>query len=196
MLGLDELLLRMEKSSMPIWRLLRMASILECGQPLGSHLMSRRLFLVRTDTLSLRERSESLVWEKLAQVKPSNFGADLAWTEWSSEQVMEAKSSAFIRSFRKVSFSKLTSKLINERRIDPEKLEKDGWNISTTAEQLVATFPTIDPRVRQIMLHSEDIKIWRLYIHKPYPFWTRGKVALLGDAAHPMLPDQPKTKPF
>jgi salicylate hydroxylase len=54
----------------------------------------------------------------------------------------------------------------------------------------VATFPTIDPRVRQIMLHSEDIKIWRLYIHKPYPYWTRGRVALLGDAAHPMLPDQ------
>jgi salicylate hydroxylase len=40
------------------------------------------------------------------------------------------------------------------------------------------------------MLHSEDIKIWRLYIHKPYPYWTRGRVALLGDAAHPMLPDQ------
>ena len=40
------------------------------------------------------------------------------------------------------------------------------------------------------MLHSEDIKIWRLCIHKPYPYWTRGRVALLGDAAHPMLPDQ------
>jgi len=40
------------------------------------------------------------------------------------------------------------------------------------------------------MLHSEDIKIWRLYIHKPYPYWTLGRVALLGDAAHPLLPDQ------
>jgi salicylate hydroxylase len=54
----------------------------------------------------------------------------------------------------------------------------------------VATFPTVDPRIHQIMLHSEDIKIWRLYIHKPYPYWIRGRVALLGDAAHPMLPDQ------
>lgn len=40
------------------------------------------------------------------------------------------------------------------------------------------------------MLNSEDIKIWRLYIHEPYPYWTCGRVALLGDAAHPMLPDQ------
>jgi salicylate hydroxylase len=54
----------------------------------------------------------------------------------------------------------------------------------------VATFPSLDPRIHQLMLHSEDIKIWRLYIHKPYPYWTRGRVALLGDAAHPMLPDQ------
>lgn len=54
----------------------------------------------------------------------------------------------------------------------------------------MATFPSLDPRIHQLMLHSEDIKIWRLYIHKPYPYWTRGRVALLGDAAHPMLPDQ------
>ena len=54
----------------------------------------------------------------------------------------------------------------------------------------MATFPTLDHRVQKIMRHSKDIKIWRLFIHKPYPYWTRGRVALLGDAAHPMLPDQ------
>ncbi|KAH8682622.1 salicylate hydroxylase [Xylariales sp. PMI_506] len=74
--------------------------------------------------------------------------------------------------------------------IDPERQEGDGWYTEATPEQLVATFPTIDPRIHQLMLNSEDIKIWRLYIHEPYPYWTRGRVALLGDAAHPMLPDQ------
>lgn len=54
----------------------------------------------------------------------------------------------------------------------------------------MATFPTLDPRIHQLMLHSEDIKIWRLNIHKPYPYWTRGRVVLVRDAAHPMLPDQ------
>lgn len=29
-----------------------------------------------------------------------------------------------------------------------------------------------------------------VYIHEPYPYWVKGKVCLLGDAAHPMLPDQ------
>lgn len=32
--------------------------------------------------------------------------------------------------------------------------------------------------------------MWRLYIHQPYPYWQSGKIALLGDAAHPSLPDQ------
>lgn len=32
--------------------------------------------------------------------------------------------------------------------------------------------------------------MWRLYIHQPYPNWHQGVVGLLGDAAHPMLPDQ------
>lgn len=32
--------------------------------------------------------------------------------------------------------------------------------------------------------------MWRLYIHQPYPYWQLGKIALLGDAAHPSLPDQ------
>jgi salicylate hydroxylase len=44
--------------------------------------------------------------------------------------------------------------------------------------------------VLTLFLHAEDIKMWRLYIHQPYPYWTKGVVGLLGDAAHPMLPDQ------
>ena len=29
---------------------------------------------------------------------------------------------------------------------------------------------------------------WALYDRDPIPHWTRGRVTLLGDAAHPMLP--------
>ncbi|CAG8934735.1 unnamed protein product [Penicillium salamii] len=66
----------------------------------------------------------------------------------------------------------------------------DGWSISASPEQLVETFPDLDPRMRTLMLNAEDIKMWRLYKHQPYPYWVKGKVCLLGDAAHPMMPDQ------
>ncbi|KAB8205644.1 FAD binding domain protein [Aspergillus parasiticus SU-1] len=70
------------------------------------------------------------------------------------------------------------------------ELREDGWNISATPQQLVDTFPGLDPRMKKLMLNAEDIKMWRLYRHEPYPYWVKGKVCLLGDAAHPMMPDQ------
>jgi salicylate hydroxylase len=69
-------------------------------------------------------------------------------------------------------------------------LREDGWNISATPQQLIDTFPDLDERVKKLFGHAEDIKMWRLYIHEEYPYWHKGCVALLGDAAHPMLPDQ------
>lgn len=69
-------------------------------------------------------------------------------------------------------------------------VREDGWDISTTPENLVATFPDLDPKLHKLFMHSEDIKMWRLYNHDEYPYWTNGKCTLLGDAAHPMVPDQ------
>ncbi|KAI6778296.1 uncharacterized protein J7T54_008474 [Emericellopsis cladophorae] len=69
-------------------------------------------------------------------------------------------------------------------------LREDGWDISTTGENLVATFPDLDEKLKTLFLNAEDIKMWRLYNHDPYEYWVRGRCALLGDAAHPMLPDQ------
>ncbi|KAB8227789.1 FAD-dependent oxidoreductase [Aspergillus alliaceus] len=70
------------------------------------------------------------------------------------------------------------------------ELREDGWNISTTPQQLVDTFPDLDPRMKMLMLNAEDIKMWHLYRRQPYPYRVKGKFCLLGDAAHPMMPDQ------
>ncbi|KAJ6786151.1 hypothetical protein PWT90_00713 [Aphanocladium album] len=69
-------------------------------------------------------------------------------------------------------------------------LQSDGWNISATGDRLAATFPNLDPRMRLLFENADDIKMWRLYNHEPYLHWTRGCATLLGDAAHPMMPDQ------
>ncbi|OAA57734.1 Aromatic-ring hydroxylase-like protein [Cordyceps fumosorosea ARSEF 2679] len=69
-------------------------------------------------------------------------------------------------------------------------LTPDGWDHSATGAKLAATFPSLDPRLRLLFENADDIKMWRLYDHQAYPHWTRGAATLLGDAAHPMMPDQ------
>lgn len=40
-------------------------------------------------------------------------------------------------------------------------IREDGWNISATPQQLLDTFPNLDPEMRKLMLHAKDIKMWR-----------------------------------
>lgn len=49
-------------------------------------------------------------------------------------------------------------------------------------------FSHFDPRVQKIIRLCNHIKRWPLFIHDPLPTWVRGRVVLIGDAAHPMLP--------
>ncbi len=48
-------------------------------------------------------------------------------------------------------------------------------------------FEHIAPRARQIIEHGDDWKLWVLCDRDPILGWVDGRVALLGDAAHPML---------
>ncbi|OAA46531.1 FAD dependent oxidoreductase [Beauveria brongniartii RCEF 3172] len=69
-------------------------------------------------------------------------------------------------------------------------LVKDGWDITTTGKALAATFPGLDERLQLLFLHSGNIRMWRLNHHDSYAYWVNGVCCLLGDAAHPMMPDQ------
>ncbi len=48
-------------------------------------------------------------------------------------------------------------------------------------------FEHVAPKARQIIEKGRDWKLWVLCDREPGRDWTEGRVALLGDAAHPML---------
>ncbi|WP_193183004.1 3-hydroxybenzoate 6-monooxygenase [Nisaea sediminum] len=54
-------------------------------------------------------------------------------------------------------------------------------------EEVAQGFEHIHPRARQIIEHGENWKLWVLCDRDPVDKWVDGRVALLGDAAHPML---------
>jgi 3-hydroxybenzoate 6-monooxygenase len=54
-------------------------------------------------------------------------------------------------------------------------------------EEVRRGFEHIHPRARQVIEHGSDWKLWVLCDRDPVERWVEGRVALLGDAAHPML---------
>lgn len=64
------------------------------------------------------------------------------------------------------------------------------WDADAPVEDLLAPYPDLDRQVFDHLSIGKEIRPWRLWVHDPYTHWSKGLVAILGDAAHPMMPDQ------
>jgi salicylate hydroxylase len=68
---------------------------------------------------------------------------------------------------------------------------RDKWAVPATAQDLVDAFPGWDDRVPAMLSKAkEDVSVFALYHRRRDPVWMDGRVALLGDACHAMLPYQ------
>jgi salicylate hydroxylase len=65
---------------------------------------------------------------------------------------------------------------------------KESWSAPGDPDALAREFAGFDPLVEAIVAQVATCFRWGLYDREPLPTWTRGRLALLGDAAHPMLP--------
>jgi salicylate hydroxylase len=54
-------------------------------------------------------------------------------------------------------------------------------------EEVLAGFQHIHPRAQSIIKHGSNWRLWVLCDREPVANWVQGRVALLGDAAHPMM---------
>jgi salicylate hydroxylase len=64
----------------------------------------------------------------------------------------------------------------------------ESWSAAGDPRALAQEFEGWDPRVRRLIESIEATLWWGLYDREPLSTWTNGRLALLGDAAHPMLP--------
>ena len=66
----------------------------------------------------------------------------------------------------------------------------EGWQATGSRAEALADFVGWDPSVTRILAAAQDGQMfrWALFDRAPLKRWTEGRAALLGDAAHPMLP--------
>ena len=65
---------------------------------------------------------------------------------------------------------------------------KESWSAPGDPDVLRREFAGWDPRIEDLLRHVQVTFRWALYDREPLPTWTNGRLSLLGDAAHPMLP--------
>ncbi|KAH7229915.1 putative salicylate hydroxylase [Fusarium oxysporum] len=69
-------------------------------------------------------------------------------------------------------------------------LKAQTWDQEATLDELLDPYPNLDRSVFKHLEIGYEIRPWRLWLHEPYDHWTEGVACIMGDAAHPMMPDQ------
>jgi salicylate hydroxylase len=82
-----------------------------------------------------------------------------------------------------------SGRLLNYVGFVPIKDETaESWSATGDVEELAASFNGWDPRIARLLETVESCYWWGLYDRRPLASWTNGRLVLLGDAAHAMLP--------
>jgi salicylate hydroxylase len=69
-----------------------------------------------------------------------------------------------------------------------DEVMKESWSAPGDPDLLRREFAGWDPRIERLLAQVQMTFRWALYDREPLPTWTKGRLTLLGDAAHPMLP--------
>jgi salicylate hydroxylase len=74
--------------------------------------------------------------------------------------------------------------------IDQESWKKESWMDRGEVADVLAAFEGWHPQIRSILGAVDETFLWALFDRQPMPRWSVGRVTLLGDACHPMLPSK------
>jgi salicylate hydroxylase len=85
----------------------------------------------------------------------------------------------FVRSGRMVNFVAV---------VDRDSWTRESWTERAEVADVLAAFEGWHPQVRSILGAVDEAFVWGLFARPPMERWSAGRVTLLGDACHAMLP--------
>jgi salicylate hydroxylase len=72
---------------------------------------------------------------------------------------------------------------------DTDKWVAEGWSSRGDPDEMRLSFPNPEPRLEKLLSIVTDCSKWGLFTRPLTANWGRGRIQLIGDAAHAMLPN-------
>jgi salicylate hydroxylase len=72
---------------------------------------------------------------------------------------------------------------------DTDQWVDEGWSIAGEPDELRDSFPNPEPRLQALLSAITQCSKWGLFTRPLTENWGRGRIQLIGDAAHAMLPN-------
>ena len=72
---------------------------------------------------------------------------------------------------------------------DTDQWVAEGWSTRGDPDEMRRSFPNPEPRLERLMSIVTDCSKWGLFTRPLTENWGRGRIQLIGDAAHAMLPN-------
>lgn len=72
----------------------------------------------------------------------------------------------------------------------PHQKGNESWTTKGDKKEMMDFYKSWSPLVQNLLSYVPEGEVmeWTLNSHKPLPSWIEGKIALIGDSSHPMLP--------
>jgi salicylate hydroxylase len=72
---------------------------------------------------------------------------------------------------------------------DTDKWVEEGWSTRGDPDEMRLSFPNPEPRLKTLLSIVTECSKWGLFTRPLTQNWGRGRIQLIGDAAHAMLPN-------
>jgi salicylate hydroxylase len=153
--------------------------------------------VVSGDVLIGCDGGRSRVRDKIHGSAPSPYAGQVSFRALVSSAKLPRELSADQRCFYIglgrvfVHFSLRKNSIVNiVANARQSRWEDEGWAIPAKVSELRELYADFHPNVLQLIDAIEPAALykWGLRVREPLAQWTLGRVSMLGDAAHPMLP--------
>ncbi len=72
--------------------------------------------------------------------------------------------------------------------VPAQEVQRESWDDSGDTSEMLRSFDDAEPRAHAMLEQCKSVFITGMYYRDPIDSWTSGRITLLGDAAHPMVP--------